>query len=314
VVAVANRSQASSESVADEFDIPFAFGDYRDVLSRDDVNAVIVGTQPYFHHEAVIAALDAGKHVLCQTRMATSLREAREMLSKVQQTGLRAMLIRAAAYSRAHRYVGQIIHSGEIGRVRQVYAYYFRSNYVDGAAPLHERQDHRNFGVINPMALGIYWDVLRPWFGDPERVLAWGKVFTGSRADGPGGPPITIEMPDAITVVAEMPNGMVITCVLSGVAHFGDERIEFYGEDGTLVYPARGSLLMGRKGDKELAPLTVPADQEESLTIEEDFVRLVRGDVAEAGFSFDDGLKNIEFLEASHQSLVEGRWVTLPLP
>jgi len=314
VVAVANRSLASSERVAEEFDIPAALGDWRSVLTRDDVDAVLVGTPPYFHHQAVIGALDAGKHVLCQTRMAISLHEAREMLRKVRETGLKAMLVRAAAYTRAHRYVKHLLDTGYLGQVRQVFAHYFVPSYVDGKAPLQRHQDHRSFGVINPMALGIYWDVLRPWFGDPERVLAWEKIFTRQRTDGPDGPPITIEMPDAITVIAEMGGGPVITCVQTGVALFGQERIEIFGEEGTLVYPARGDLLGARKGEEGLRPLTIPGEFEDSLQVEEDFVRLVRGEIAEAGLTFYDGVKNIEFLEAAHRSAVEGRWVELPLP
>ena len=77
VVAVANRSLESAERVAAEFGIRAPMGDWRELVARDDIDAVFVGTQPYFHHEAVVAALDAGKHVLCQTRMATSLRDRR---------------------------------------------------------------------------------------------------------------------------------------------------------------------------------------------------------------------------------------------
>ena len=314
VVAVANRSLASSERVAAEFSIPFALGDWRELLLRDDVDAVLVGTQPYFHHEAVMAALAAGKHVLCQTRMATNVQQAREMLRKAEETGLKTMLVSGGAYARIPRYVKHLLDDGYVGQVRQVFAYYFVPNYIDSGAPLHRRQDHRNFGVINPMALGIYWDVLRPWFGDAERLQAWGKTFTSSRAETPEGPSIKIELPDAITVVAEMAGGPVVTCIQSGVALFGQERIEIFGEEGTLVYPVRGDLLGARKGDAELAPLAVPDEYVDSWQVEEDFVRLVRGELDKGSLTFHDGVKNVEFLEASHRSLVDRRWVELPLP
>lgn len=314
LVAVANRSLASAQRVADEFNIPNPMDDWHALLKRPDVDVVLVGTQPYFHHEAVMAALDAGKHVLCQTRMATSFHDAREMRDKVQQTGLKAMLVRSGTYLKGDKYVKHLLDSGYLGQVRQVFAYYFVPNYIDSAAPLHRRQDHRPYGTINPMALGIYWDVLRPWFGDPERVLAWGKTFTRQRADGPSGPPITVEMPDALTVVAEMPDGAMVTCIQSGVAMFGQERIEIFGEEGTLVYPAQGELLGARKGDQALAPLPIPDEYQDTWHVERDFVALVRGDVESAGLSFHDGVRNIEFLEAAHFSAAEGRWVDLPLP
>lgn len=314
IAAVANRSLESAQRVAGEFNIPEAMDDWRDILLRDDIDAVFVGTQPYFHHQAVMNALERGKHVLCQTRMATSLRDAREMWRKQQETGLKAMLVRSAAYTRAHRYVKQLLETGYFGAVRQVFAYYFVPNYVDSTAPLHRRQDSRNYGVINPMALGIYWDVLRPWFGDPRRLLAQTNTFTRLRQEGRDGPTITIDMPDSITVIAEMESGPVITCIQTGVALFGYERIEIYGEEGTLVYPAQGDPMGARKGDTDLANLEVPAELLDTWHVEEDFVRLVRGEIREAHPTFAEGVKNIEFLDATHRSAQEGRWVELPLP
>ncbi len=314
IVAVANRTIESARRVAEEFNIPDPLDDWRDILTRDDVDAVFIGTQPYFHHQAVMNALERGKHVLCQTRMATSLRDAREMLRKQQETGLNAMLVRSAAYTRAHGYVKHLLDTGYVGQVRQVFAYYFVPNYVDGQAPLHRRQDSRNYGVINPMALGIYWDVLRPWFGDPRRVLAHANIFTSLREETRGGPAITIDMPDSITVIAEMQNGPVITCIQTGTAHFGYERIEIYGEEGTVVYPVQGDLMGARKGDAGLSPLAVPAGMADSWHVEEDFVHLVRGEIRDAHPNFAEGVKNIEFLEAAHRSARDGRWVELPLP
>src|SRR5690349_17580563 len=67
-VAVAIRSRASSEAAAREFGIAHAAGDWREVLRRDDVDAVFIGTWPYTHREMSVAALEAGKHVFCQAR------------------------------------------------------------------------------------------------------------------------------------------------------------------------------------------------------------------------------------------------------
>ena len=314
VVAVANRTLASAERVASEFSIPHPMGDWRALLARDDVDAVLVGTEPYFHHEAVIGALEAGKHVLCQTRMAASLAEARAMHAKAEATGLKAMLVPSASFLGVRRYVKHLLDTDYVGAVRQAFGYYFVSNYIEAGAPLHRRQDHRTFGVINPLHTGIYWDVLRPWFGDPRRVLAWGGTFTPRRAESPGGPQIAVEMPDAVTVVAEMAGGPVVTCVQSGAALFGEDRIEIFGEEGTLVVPLHGGLMGARKGDEALAALEVPPEYDDSWAVEDEFVRLVRGEIDRPELSFADGVKNIEVLEATHRSMTEECWVDLPLP
>lgn len=246
--------------------------------------------------------------------MAVSLAEARAMHRKAEATGLKAMLVPSASFMGVRRYVKHLLDQEYVGAVRQAFGYYFTPSYIESGAPLHRRQDHRAFGVINPLHLGIYWDVLRPWFGDPRRVLAWGATFTPRRAEEPGGAQIDVEMPDAVTVVAEMAGGAVVTCIQSGAALFGQDRIEIYGEEGTLVVPLRGDLLGGRKDDDALAPLDVPAEYEGSWAVEEEFVRLVRGEIDEPELGFYAGVKNIEFLEAAHRSMAEECWIDLPLP
>lgn len=312
VTAVANSSLTSSEKVAQEFDVPVALPDWRALVARDDVDAVIVGTQPYLHRDVVMAALDAGKHVLCLPRMATSLSEAREMAAKAEASGLQAMVLGTSAVAPVNRYVKHLIEDGFVGRVRQVFASAFIADYIDSEASLHRRQDHRKFGAINPMSLGSSWDMLRGWFGDAERVLAWRKAFTPSRPDGPGGPPIQVEMPEAVTVVAETAQGTTVTCIQSGVVRFGQDRIEIFGEHGSLIL-SHGELSGAGSGDSELHSLPIPPEYQAPIDLEADFIRMIRGDVSQAPFSFAEAAKNIEFLEAAHRSGHEGRWVSLPL-
>ena len=102
--------------------------------------------------------------------------------------------------------------------------------------------------------------------------------------------------------------------VKSGVAHFGQERIEIYGEKGTLICSPQGDLLGAQRGDEAVAPLPVPEEYLDNWHVEEDFVRLVRGEITEGNLTFYDGVKNVEYLEASYLSSVERRWVDLPLP
>jgi len=80
LVAVANRSKESGERVAKEFGIGRVAGDWREIIAAKDIDAVCIGTWPYTHCEMTLAALDAGKHVLCEARMAMNAAEGRRML------------------------------------------------------------------------------------------------------------------------------------------------------------------------------------------------------------------------------------------
>src|SRR4051794_2440312 len=79
--AVANRSRESGEAVAERFGIPVVATDWREITESPEIDAVFVGTPPSAHLEIVLSALEAGKHVLCQTRIATSADQARAMRS-----------------------------------------------------------------------------------------------------------------------------------------------------------------------------------------------------------------------------------------
>src|SRR5438309_10568181 len=70
IVGVCNQRRESSSRVAREFDIPRVYGSWEALIEDDKVDAVLIGTWPYQHCPITLAALDAGKHVLTQSRMA----------------------------------------------------------------------------------------------------------------------------------------------------------------------------------------------------------------------------------------------------
>ena len=85
IVSVANRSPESTAAVADEFDIAKRHATWQELISDPELDAVVIGTWPYMHKTIVIAALDAGKHVMTEARMAMDAAEAKEMLAAAQR-------------------------------------------------------------------------------------------------------------------------------------------------------------------------------------------------------------------------------------
>src|SRR5205085_3860424 len=81
VVAIASRHRANAERVAAEHDIAWAGDDYRAMLSEVDLDVISVATPGGLHHEIVLAAAEAGRHILCEKPFATSLTQATEMLT-----------------------------------------------------------------------------------------------------------------------------------------------------------------------------------------------------------------------------------------
>ncbi|MEE9258443.1 MAG: Gfo/Idh/MocA family oxidoreductase, partial [Nitrospinaceae bacterium] len=81
VLEVANRSTDSGKAAAEEFSIPHVRSSWREVATSGDIDAVVIGTWPYLHCEAACLALESGKHVLCEARMAMDAKEAGKMLA-----------------------------------------------------------------------------------------------------------------------------------------------------------------------------------------------------------------------------------------
>src|ERR671923_806906 len=84
IVSVCNRSRESSQRVADQFNIPKVYDDWRELMAASDTNAIVIGTWPYMHCELTCAALEAGKDVMCEARLARNAPEARVVLGKSQ--------------------------------------------------------------------------------------------------------------------------------------------------------------------------------------------------------------------------------------
>jgi predicted dehydrogenase len=319
VTAVANRSPESGEAVAEQFGIRRVTTDWHAIVDATDVDAVFVGTPPYLHREVVLAALAAGKHVLCQTRIATSLAEARTMRSAADDArarGVRSMLVPPAPWYRGARFVQHLVDSGFVGKLRQVMGFNMNASFADPSTPLSGgRNDLDLYGPFNAMQLGLSYDVMRRWTGNATSVVAQRASFVPRRPLTPDGPLADNPYPDAVTVVAETTGGAVALNAVNYSVHFGDSRVELFGENGTVIYRQRGDSIVGAKaGDAELKPMQIPAEHENPWRVEDEFVKLVHGQIDEPSFTFADGVVNMEYLEAAYYAATEGRRVTLAIP
>ncbi len=121
IVSVANRSRESGRVVADQFNIPTVYDSWRELLEDPSIDAVCIGTWPYMHRTLTIAALEAGKHVLCEARMATSAAEAREMLDASRaHPGLVAQIVPSPLTFKVDNLLQQKIAEGYVGDVLAV--------------------------------------------------------------------------------------------------------------------------------------------------------------------------------------------------
>lgn len=314
VVAVCNRSRKSGEAVAREWEIPEVLTDWRELVGRNDLDAIFIGTWPYTHAEMSIAALNAGKHVFCQARMARDTAEARQMVAAAEaHPGQVAMLCPPPAGMRGDRLIRKLIAEGYLGEPREVHATGLSAANADPAAPLHWRQIFELQGY-NTLTLGMWIEVIHRWMGPHRAVAAILKTHTPQRKDPTTGEMREVRIAESASIAAELENGAIGSYSFSGVTRFAPHNtIQLYGSEGTLIYDLDTDEIRGaRVGDPHAELIPIPADLVREWTVEADFIQAIR-DGKPVEPSFQDGLRYMEFTEAVYRSHANGVRIQLPL-
>src|SRR5215217_4139634 len=122
VVAICQRSQSKLNEVGDRFGIDARYTDFHDVLADPNVDFVHINSPIPDHAPQTIAALKAGKHVICTVPMATTLEEAAEIVALVRETGLKYMMAETVVYSREYLFIKELHDKGELGRIQYLQA------------------------------------------------------------------------------------------------------------------------------------------------------------------------------------------------
>ena len=317
IKSVANRSRASSERAAQEFGIERVHENWQDLVADPGIDAVVIGTWPYMHCPITIAALAAGKHVLTEARLAMNADEARQMLAASRaRPHLGTQVVPGPPTFAADPMVMQLLGEGYIGELQSI-DLRVPAGFMNRDAPMHWRMD-RQYSGMNIMSMGIWYESISRWVGSATAVMARTRVAVPYRVDKESGERCAIAVPDHVEVLADLANGAIARLHWSSVAGFmpGPE-VWLYGSDGTLRLEQRGRdnlvLSGGQRGDKEMAPIAIPADKTYSWRVEEEFIGAIRGQEQVRRTSFVDAVKYMEFTEAVHISSREGRRVYLPL-
>lgn len=300
--AVANRTLASSEKAAAEFGFAKAYEDWKKVIEDPDVDAVFICTQPYMHREMTLYALEQGKHVFCQARMALNLEDALPMKEADEKTNLTTMLCPPPHYMASEPVVLKLIEEGRIGALRHVELTHATDMVLDPKTPLHWRQ-RKDLQGINLLDVGIMAEVLQRWFGPVRSLSAIGKTWVTSRpADLDG--KTQVDLPDAAAIVGEFDSGATLTCLFSGAVYGKKPQISLFGSKGTITCYANEATvhLSDSKGEQTIQ---IPEVEQGQWTVEEDFIKAVR-EGRKGTPSFHEGIRYMAFTQAAADSMASG--------
>ncbi len=314
LTAVANRTRASGERVAAESGIARVYDDWRALLRAPDVDAVCIGTWPYMHRELTEAALAAGKHVLCEARMAMDAAEGRRMLDAARKAPhLVAQLVPAPHTLEVDRTIRRLLAEGYAGTVLAVELRATQqARFADPDEPLHWRHDVALSGH-NVMNMGIWYEATMRWLGPARRLCAMTKVAVPRRRDA-GGAWREVQVPDHVEVLATFDGGVVAHLRISAITALAPpSEVWIFGSDGTLRLEADTRRLSGgRRGDQALGEIPVPAAERGGWRVEEEFVNAIRGREGVTHTTFEDGVRYMEFTDAVARSAATGQTVDVP--
>ena len=311
LVAVANRSKESGERAAKEFGIARVATDWREIVSAPDIDAVCIGTWPYTHAEMTIAALEAGKHVLCEARMAMNAAEGRRMLEAARKApSLVAQLVPGPPTLELDRTIARLVQEGYVGAVHAVEVHATQqARFADVGEGLHWRQDHRLSGN-NILNMGIWYETMMRWVGPLKNVTAMTRIAVPQRKDASGAMH-EVKVPDHVDILGRLAGDGIAHLRFSALTAFAPPSSAWiYGSEGTLkIEPEAKRLSGGRRGDKELKEIEIPAAERIGWRVEEEFVGAIRGREKIQLTTFEDGVRYMEFTDAVAASAASGKQV-----
>lgn len=135
VVAAADINESELRRVGEQYKIPHVYTDFRQLLERNDLDAVDVCLHNNYHAPVTIAALEAGKHVYCEKPIAGSYADGKNMLDAAKEHGKKLHIQLSTLYSLEAKAAKRLIDDGKLGRIYHARSTGYRRRgrpYVDG--------------------------------------------------------------------------------------------------------------------------------------------------------------------------------------
>ncbi|WP_433544279.1 Gfo/Idh/MocA family protein (plasmid) [Streptomyces sp. CA-294286] len=244
LAAVCGRDRTAVRAMAQRHGWAAAETDWRALIARDDVHLVDICTPGDSHAEIAIAALEAGKHVLCEKPLANTVEEAESMAVAARQARARGQLAMVGFNYRrvpAVSYARTLVAEGRLGPIRHLRVCYLQDWLVDPDAPLtwRLRRDRAGSGALGDLGAHIV-DLAQYLTGEPVvGVSALTETFVRSRPDpGASAHRGEVTVDDAALFTGRLASGALASFEATRMAagRKNSLRLELNGERGSLAF------------------------------------------------------------------------------
>lgn len=306
LVAVVDPDEQARETAAAELDVARSFADPAALLADDEVDAIVIGAPTFTHADTAVRALEAGKHVLCEKPIASTLKEARAMADAAEASSASFVMGFMRRFDPGFVRAAERIAQGDIGEPVVV-----RSTTRGPGLPPEWAWDVTRSGGLVSEVNSHDIDTIRWLSGqEPVRIHAVGRAAKR--------PDIAERYPgfvDALVATVELADGALGQFDGACPADYGyDARTEVYGTEGTILVggpTGRGPLLV-RPDRAETEPVASWRSLFADAYREEDrhFVAVARGEEAPRT-SARDGVQALATVVAANRSISSGQPVDL---
>src|SRR5947208_7681887 len=242
VVAICDVDGARARDHAAHFAIPEATDDWQAVVGRADLDAIDVVTPSHTHYELALAALAAGKHVLCEKPVAYDFRQTRAAAELARSKGLKTKLGFTFRYSPGVQFARSLLDDGFVGTPYIFNGYEQNSQWLDPQVPLRQINPDADQSVLQTSSLEGYGapiiDIGHWWVGaDLQRVVGTMRNFIPERMVRATGRFMRMNIDDGDIFLGEYTNGAIASIQSSFVTigNYPGVEARIYGERGAII-------------------------------------------------------------------------------
>jgi predicted dehydrogenase len=258
VVSVASAHLENAEKTARDFNIRHFTADWRETVARDDIDLISIVTPPYLHKEMTLAALESGKHVLCEKPTAMDAAEAREMWDKAREKNLLGLIDHELRFLNGRRKAFAMIRNGDLGTLTHMKCWFRNASRGLESVKWNWWSDiEKGGGALG--AIGSHAvDTLR-WFSGAEvsEVFCLLKTNFKERLDESSGKKRTVTTDDEANLMLKITDGeftrdtsAMISLSVTESGKYG-HRTEIYGDKGGLMIEDGGELKFAEITDSD---------------------------------------------------------------
>lgn len=321
VVAACDIDAEKLQAFAEEYGIENTFTDYNEMLKMKDLDGVSVCTWNSVHADASIAALKAGKHVLCEKPLAITDQEALEIQKAAEESGRMLMLGFVMRFEKKAETVMDFIKSGALGDIYFGRAVYLRR--VGAPVGWYANKELSGGGPLIDLGVHVV-DICHYFMGQPKPKTVSGTVFKNigirknikaiDRYISSGVSKDDVE--DMCVAMIRFNNGSVMEIETSYSQHIKDDtiRIECYGTKGGFVYDYESELTIYTEANDYLADLKPRYgwdDEDEAFRREAEHFVNCMDDKSKCICPVEDGAAITKILNAIYESAEQGREIVV---